>query len=179
MTVMLEYKNFKFSDKEEFISYIENRMIKYWKAHNDSFSNVCEDLDSYDGFLGYNRFYPMDDLDDYLYGKKPSDIIRMVDNAFNYFDNYFYYDGCGRLCSTDEKRYFDYFDYSDVFEKLINDYGQVFSHSYGSAYYELFNDIDSINCLDEYGIQKCMYDGYYDYLFVDDDDFFSDDDLDN
>ena len=111
VTVMLQYKNFKFDSKQAFIDYIESRMIDYWKAHNDSFSNVCEDLDSYDGFLGNNRVYPMDEIDDYLEGCKPSYIIRMLDNDFNYFDNYFYYDGCGYICSIDEKEYYNDVDY--------------------------------------------------------------------
>ena len=175
---MLQYKNFKFDSKQDFLNYIEKRMIDYWKAHNDSFSNVCENLDSYDGFLDGNRVYSMDELDDCLGGYKPSDILRVVDNAFNYFDNYFYYDGYGRLCSTDEKRYFDYFDYSDVFKKLI-DCGQVFTAHYSHAYYELFNDVHYIIKWGEDEIQDYMNDGYYDYLFVDDDDFFSHDDLDD
>ena len=87
---MLQYKNFAFNSKEDFIDYIESRMIDYWKAHNDSFSNVCEDLDSYDGFLGDNRIYPMDELDDLLCGKKPSEVLQMVDtDNFNYNDDYF------------------------------------------------------------------------------------------
>ena len=175
---MLQYKNFKFDSKEDFIDYIESRMIDYWKSHNESFSGVCEELDSYDGFLYDNRFYSMDELDDYLCDTKPSDIVRMIDNNFNYADNYFYYDGCGRLCSTDEKDYFNYVDYSDVFDKLIDDYGKIFNYRYGRAYYELFNDIDNINSQDEDETQDYLNDDYYDYLF-DDDDFFSDDDLDD
>lgn len=176
---MLQYKSFTFDGKEDFINYIEKKMINYWEAHNNSFSNVCENLDVWDGFLGDDRVYPMYELDDYLGRRKPSDIFRMVNNAFNYFDNYFYYDGYGRLCSTNKKEYFNNFDYSEVFEKLADNYGQVFSHSYGSAYYELFNDVDNINYLDENDIQECMNYGCYDYLFVDDDKFFSDDDLDD
>ena len=176
---MLQYKNFKFSGKEEFISYIENRMTEYWKAHNDSFSRVCEELNSWDGFLGDDRIYSMDEFDDLLDDRKPSEVLQVVDTAnFDYSDDYFYYNIYG-IRSTNEKDYYDYVDYSDVFEKLIDDYGQVFSHSYGSAYYELFNDVDNINHFDEDEIQECMNDECYDYLFVDDDDFFSDDDLDD
>ena len=175
---MLQYKNFTFDSKQDFLNYIENRMIKYWKAHNDSFSAVCEELDSYDGFLGDNRVYPMDELDDLLGDKKPSEVLQMVDSDFNYSDNYFYFDGCGFICSTDEKEYYNDFDYSDVFEKLIDDYGHIFSHNYGDAYFELFNDVDSINSWDEEEIQDYLNDGYYDYLF-EDNGFFSDDDLDD
>lgn len=180
VTVMLQYKNFKFSGKEEFISYIENRMIHYWKNHNDSFSQVCENLDSYNGFLGDNRVYPMDELDDYLYGKKPSEVLQMIDaDNFDILDGFFYYDGYGCLCSTDEKKYYNDFDYSDVFEKLIDDYNQVFSRKYGHEYFELFEDVYYITRWEEDEIQDYLNDDYYEYLFVDDDDFFSDDDLDN
>ena len=177
---MLQYKNFTFDSKQDFINYIENRMVKYWEAHNDSFSRVCEELDSYDGFLDDNRCYPMDELDDLLCGKKPSEVLQMVDtDNFNYNDNYFYYDTDDRICSTDEKNYYDYVDYSEVFDKLIDDYGKIFNYRYGNAYYELFNDIDNIDRQDEDEIQDYLNDGYYDYLFVDNDDFFSNDDLDS
>ena len=176
---MLQYKNFTFSDKEEFISYIENRMIKYWKAHNDSFSRICEELDSWNGFLGDDRIYSMDELDGLLCDRKPSEVLQMVDiSNFDYSDDYFYYDVYG-IRSTNEKDYYNYFDYSNVFKKLIDDYDQVFSHSYGHAYYELFEDVYYIINWDEDEIQDYLNDDYYEYLFVDNDDFFSDDDLDN
>lgn len=176
---MLQYKSFTFDSKEDFLNYIEKRMTDYWKAHNDSFSQVCEELDSYDGFLDDNRVYPMDELDDLLGGKKPSEVLQMVDtNNFNYNDDYFYFDVYG-IRSTDEKEYFNYVDYSDVFEKLTDNYGQIFNYRYGNDYCILFNDVDNINSQDENEIQDDMNDGYYDYLFVDDNDFFSDDDLDN
>ena len=154
-------------------------MINYWKAHNDSFSKICEELDSWDGFLGDDRCYSMDEIDDILGNKKPSEFLQMIDtDNFNYNDGYFYYND-DRICSTNEKDYFNYVDYSEVFEKLIGDYGKIFNYRYGNAYYELFNDIDNIDRQDEDEIQDYLNDGYYDYLFVDDDDFFSDDDLDD
>ena len=178
VTVMLQYKNFTFDSKQDFINYIEKKMTDYWESHNDSFSQVCENLDSWDGFLGNDRLYPMDELDELLYGKKPSEVLQMVDtDDFNYNDDYFYYDADNRICSTDEKEYFNDFDYSEVFEKLIDDYGKIFNYRYGHAYYELFNVIDNIGSQDEDETQDYLNDGYYDYLF--DDDFFSDDDLDD
>ena len=179
VTVMLQYKNFKFNSKEAFIDYIESRMIDYWKSHNDSFSNVCEDLDSYDGFLDGNRIYPMDELDDLLYDKKPSEVLQMVDtDNFNYNDDFFYYDEIYGIRSVNEKDYYNYVDYSDVFEKLINDYNQIFTRKYGHTYYELFEDVYDITKWDEDEIQDYLNNDYYDYLFVDNDDFFDDDDLD-
>ena len=187
MIIMLQHGDFKFDSKEDFINYIEKKMENYWENHNNSFSQVCEDLDSYDIFLGDSRVYSMDELDDYLGDKKPSEVLQMVDSDFNYNDNYFYFDGCGFICSTNEKEYYNDVDYSDVFEKLADDYGHIFSRNYGHAYFELFDDVDSINSWDEDEIQDdlnnvyydYLSDDYYDYLFVDDDEFFSDDDLDD
>ena len=176
---MLQYKNFKFNDKKDFINYVEKRMTDYWKSHNDSFSRVCEVLDSYDGFLGNNKVYPMDEIDGY----KPSEVLQMIDtDNFDISDAFFYYDdihGIYVIRSTNEKKYFNYVDYSDVFEKLADNYGKLFNYRYGNDYLILFNDVDNINSQDENEIQSSLNDGYYDYLFVDDDDFFSDDDLDD
>lgn len=100
---MLQYKNFTFDSKQDFLNYIEKKMTDYWESHNDSFSRVCEELDSYDGFLDDNRVYPMDELDDLLGDKKPSEVLQMVDTGnFNYNDDFFYYDIYG-IRSTDEK----------------------------------------------------------------------------
>lgn len=176
---MLQYKNFKFNDKQDFVDYIEKRMIDYWENHNDSFSKVCEELDSWDGFLGDDRLYQMCDLDDLLGEKKPSEVLQMLDSEFNYSDDYFYFDGYDKLCSTDEKEYFNSVSYSEVFEKLIDDYSSVFTAHYGCAYYNLFSDVyDTMYNYDENDIQEYMNDDYYEYLFEDDEDFFSDDDLD-
>jgi len=62
---------------------------------------------------------------------------------------------------------------------LIDDYDQVFTTHYGYAYYELFEDVYYMIKWDEDEIQDYMDEGYYDYLFVDDDDFFWHDDLDD
>ena len=66
-----------------------------------------------------------------------------------------------------------------MFSKLIDDYGEVFTAHYGCAYYNLFNDVyDIVYRYNENEIQDYMNYDYYDYLFEDDNDFFSDDDLD-
>ena len=44
--------------------------------------------------------FSMDELDDLLAGKKHSELLTMVNDDFNYNDDYFYFDGYGRLCSV-------------------------------------------------------------------------------
>lgn len=175
---MLYYGKTEFKDRDAIKDFVQSKMVAYWKEHNDSFSRVCEDLDSYDGFLGDDRYYSMDDIDDLLSGKKPSELLQMVDSDFNYSDDYFYFDGYGELCSSDEKNYADKFDYTDVFEKLLNSYGQIFTANYGCDYYDVFSDLDDIltNTYTDSEIQEMIDDDSFSDLF--DDDFMLNDDLD-
>lgn len=67
--------------------------------------------------------FSMDELDDLLGGKKPSELLTMVDDDFNYNDDYFYFDGYGRLCSVN---YLEIFfsqgrgDIGEIYEWLKN-----------------------------------------------------------
>ena len=67
--------------------------------------------------------FSMDELDDLLGDKKPSELLTMVDDDFNYNDDYFYFDGYGRLCSVN---YLEIFfetgrgDIREIYEWLKN-----------------------------------------------------------
>ena len=67
--------------------------------------------------------FSMDELDDLLGDKKPSELLAMVDDDFNYNDDYFYFDGYGRLCSVN---YLEIFfsqgrgDIGEIYEWLKN-----------------------------------------------------------
>ena len=53
-----------------------------------------------DDYRYEETLFSMDELDDLLAGKKPSELLTMVNDGFNYNDDYFYFDGYGRLCSV-------------------------------------------------------------------------------
>ena len=53
-----------------------------------------------DDYRYEETLFSMDELDDLLAGKKPSEVLTMVHDDFNYNDDYFYFDGYGRLCSV-------------------------------------------------------------------------------
>lgn len=78
-------------------------------------NDFCEDY-AYGEVL-----YNMDDLDDLLGNKKPSELLTMVDDDFNYNDDYFYFDGYGRLCSV---KYLEIFfetgrgDIEEIYDRL-------------------------------------------------------------
>ena len=73
--------------KELFNSCYDSEKIKLW-------NDLCDD------YAYEERLYNMDDLDDLLGDRKPSELLTMVDDDFSYNDDYFYFDGYGRLCSV-------------------------------------------------------------------------------
>ena len=58
-------------------------IIKYFKENEDIFSDCMEDLDSYNGYLGDDRYYNMDELNDLYSGQEPQEILF---RAFYGFD---------------------------------------------------------------------------------------------
>ena len=109
---------------EERREYIYNAMFDMIKADSDLAVEICEELDSWDGFLGDDRCYSMDEIDDLLYGKKPSEILNMVSSDFNYNDDYFYFNGYGNLESCDDKAdiYLDVFTHKEILDTYLDKY---------------------------------------------------------
>lgn len=116
-------------------------IVEYFKNNEEDFENVIEQADSYDGYLGDNRYYYMEDLDEFYRDTEPTEFLNRVyyghdddyyttdehgDKHYSEFcpnRTYFYYNGYGNLVSTDYK---DYSAYNDEYfaEKLIdNEYG--------------------------------------------------------
>ena len=103
--------------------------IKDYLEQNEEVFNQCiEELDSYNGYLGDNRYYDMGELDDLLQGRNATDLLNMAffgrdddtyhtdshsnkeHGAFNPNRDYFYFNGYGNLVSSDFKDYSYYLD---------------------------------------------------------------------
>ena len=88
-------------DKEASIKeYVENNMT------DDEIIQLVDMLDSYsgmDGLVAYN----MDDMDEIMYGKRPSEVALLIfyGNGFSPINDYFRFDGCGNLESFDKEDY--------------------------------------------------------------------------
>lgn len=98
-------------------------IIAYFKNNEDVFNDCMEELDSYNGYLGDDRYYPMDELDELYNGTEPSELLRRAFygydeetyttdrdgnktyGAFNPNREYFRYNGYGNLVSADYKDY--------------------------------------------------------------------------
>ena len=98
-------------------------IIAYFENNEETFNNCIEELDSYNGYLGDDRYYPMYELDEFYNGAEPLEILRRAyygrdddtwttDSSgnktygeFNPNRDYFYYNGYGNLVSSDYKDY--------------------------------------------------------------------------
>ena len=95
-------------------------MLKVVEAVNNlsskDFDDLVDILIQYDGFHQDDERIPMEELDDFF--PRTSDFARTVSSDFNYFDNYFYYDGNGIVHSTYDRDYCDVVDGEEIAEKL-------------------------------------------------------------
>lgn len=99
------------------------------------FNDTIEELDSYNGYLGDDRYYLMEDLTDYdlwssliyriFYGRDDDCYItnNQGEKEYSQFNpnRDYYYDGYGNLVSTDYKDYSAYLD-NYFIDELLNNY---------------------------------------------------------
>ena len=116
------------------MSFDDRRQYAYNKAQellendNDVFVEACEELDAWDGFLGDDRCYDMDMIDEFF--SRPSELVELMDD-FNSNDSYFYYTAYGHVSTCDDKYevYSDNFSVEEVLDKLIEDYNNISIYS--------------------------------------------------
>lgn len=108
----MEIKNIM--TKEDIIKAIE----EYFKENEDVFNDCIESLDSYNGYLGDDRYYSMDELDELYSGESATEILQRAfygydedtstEESYTKFNpncDYFRFNGYGNLVSTNYKDY--------------------------------------------------------------------------
>lgn len=104
------------------------------------FNETIEELDSYNGYLGDDRYYFMEDLTNYIdtsdlwnsliyhifYGRDDDCYItnsqgKKEYSQFNPNREYYYYDAYGNLVSSDDKDYSTYLN-NYFIDELLNNY---------------------------------------------------------
>ena len=134
---------------EERRDYTYNKAVEMLENDHDSFVEACEELDSWNGFLGDDRLYEMEMLDEMLADKTPTEIIDLVEgNNFSTIDECFGFTING-IESFDDKydSYSANYTVEEVLDALIDNYGK---------YVRLFDkDLDEIIIMlrdEEFGI---------------------------
>lgn len=108
------------------------KLMDYFKENEDAFIEAIEELDSYNGYLGDDRYYEMELLNEFYAETDPLDILYRAfyghdedtsteecHTEFNPNRTYFRYNGYGNLVSTDYKDYSDRLD--DWFIQSLKD----------------------------------------------------------
>lgn len=110
-------------DFDERRQYAYDKAIDILEEDEDAFDEACEELDSWNGFLGDSRCYSMDMIDEFF--EKPSDLLENMSD-FDYSDEYFYFTVYG-VTTTDSKHdvYSDNFSAEDVLDALIDNFSHV------------------------------------------------------
>ena len=110
-----------------------NAIIEYFKENEETFNDCIEQLDGYNGYLGDDRYYEMEMLDEFYSDEKPLEILYRVfygydeetstennHTEFNPNRDYFRYNGDGNPVSADYKDYSDHLDHWAVEEMAGN-----------------------------------------------------------
>lgn len=103
---------------------IRQELKDLFEEDNTLFNETIEELDSYNGYLGDDRYYLMDEIDEYnvtdilyraFYGYNEDDYItddygEKHYGSFNPNCDYFRFNGYGNLVSAWDKDYSDFLD---------------------------------------------------------------------
>ena len=107
------------------------KIIEFFKENEELFNQCIEELDAYNGYLGDDRYYSMDELDDFYIGTEINEILNRAffgydedtytmnsdgsveHGQFNPNREFFRYNGYGKLVSADYK------DYSALLDKYV------------------------------------------------------------
>lgn len=93
-------------------------VLNYFEENPDTFADCMDDMDSWNGYLGDDRYYGMDEFDDLNDNRSPLELISSINfSKFNPNDNYFRFDIYG-FESDDERDYSDYLSPSTVRDML-------------------------------------------------------------
>ena len=114
-------------------------VINYFNDNEDIFNQAIEELDSYNGYLGDDRYYSMDELDEFYRDAEPTELLNRAFygydedswtvnergekehyNSFNPNREYFTYNGYGNLVSTNYKDYSAHLDEYAIESMLDN-----------------------------------------------------------
>ena len=134
-------------------------IIDWFKDNEDTFNDCIEDLDSYNGYLGDDRIYSMDELDELYNGQEPTEILRRAFygydaetwhtdshgekeyGPFNPNRDYFTFNGYGNFVSMDYKDYSDYLGERAV-EAMAEDRGNLYYIDNDPELSELFDALE-------------------------------------
>ena len=132
----------------------------YFEDNEEEFINTIEELDSYNGYLGDDRYYCMDELADFYLPSFVSDNLRHINEAREEFDSFLnriYYGHDADNWITDSngekeykafcpnRNYFTYNGYGNLVSTDFKDYSDYLDKSFVE---EIYNNQAHLNIPD-------------------------------
>ena len=132
-------------------------VIEYLRENEEVFNELMENLDSYNGYIGRNKYYEMDRLDEFYPSEQAKELLRgafrgydadtyttnslgkRTHGAFNFNRRYFFYDSNWNIASTNHKDYTDKLDGSFI-DSVIENINRLYIDD--SELLEMLEDIE-------------------------------------
>lgn len=139
---------------------IMEKIIAYFNNHEDTYNAAAEELDAYNGYLGDDRYYSMDELNELYNGTEPIEIIARAfygydeetwttnkdgDKEYGPFNpnrEYFRYNGYGNLVSADYKDYSGLLDHY-IIESMLENRDYIDTIDNDPELSELFDELEN------------------------------------
>ena len=108
---------------DERAEHVREAIAEVLENDTDAFVELCEELDSWNGFLGDARCYDMCEIDEFF--SKPSELLDKM-NDFDINDEYFYFDVYGVTTASDKYDvYSDNVSVDDVIDAIEDCYNHI------------------------------------------------------
>lgn len=135
-----------------------NKIIEFFEQNEEIYNACVEELDSYNGYLNDDRYYYMEDLNEFYQGADPLELLYRVfyghdetyttDSTgnktygeFNPNREYFKYNGYGNLISTDYKDYSAFLD-AYLIEELSENRPNIYTLEDNEELTALFDELE-------------------------------------
>ena len=110
-------------DFEDRKQHVREAIAEVLDDDTDAFVEICEELDSWNGFLGDARCFDMSEIDEFF--SRPSELLDKMSD-FDYTDEYFYFDVYGVTTASDKYDiYSDNVSVDDVIDAIEDCYNHI------------------------------------------------------
>lgn len=104
----------------------EFELEEFVNGDEDDVTDVCEQIDSYNGFLDDDRYYPMNEIDEFvnIEGKSVLEVFDMFAGDFDSNDDYFQF-GIYGISSTNSRDYVSLIGATEIIEQIKDNINNV------------------------------------------------------
>ena len=135
------------------------KIIAFFNENEDIFNDCIEELDAYNGYLGDDRYYNMDMIDEFYINGDPLELLRRAYYGqdedtyhtdehgrreygdFNPNREYFRYNGYGNLVSAGYKDYSAFLDHYCI-EAMSENRGDIYTIEECEELSALFDELE-------------------------------------